>query len=342
MPDTWDYANNRLNGEDPRPPLPVMTYIIAALSIIITLANQTAADARPGTFWYEIGRFGHLPPDQIWDGHVGALLTSVFVHGNPGNLSLTLMHIGFNLLWLVRLGPVLERTLHPVLFLLFFIASAVVSSCAELAFSSATGVGASGVVYAMFGLLWAGRGRHASWRPVATRENFNLFLIWGIFCIVATWSKSMHVANAAHFGGFLFGLAVGWLFVGRNQKALGAVSLAGLTLVVLLSLYWMPWSPEWTFWKASSEAKKGRMDSAIGWLKLSGKLGADTALIWHDIGVLEARRGNKAGAAEAARQEDIANHFEPGDPDGPGSPDGPGEDPGIDRSSSPTSTSGGD
>jgi len=43
-------------------------------------------------------------------------------------------------------------------------------------------------------------------------RDMRLFLVWGVLCIVLTVMHTFAVANGAHFGGLLFGLAVGNLF----------------------------------------------------------------------------------------------------------------------------------
>jgi rhomboid protease GluP len=66
-------------------------------------------------------------------------------------------HLGFNLYWLVILGRDLEQALGRWKLVALFVCAAFVSSAAQLAVGGSTGIGFSGVGYAMFGLLWMGR-----------------------------------------------------------------------------------------------------------------------------------------------------------------------------------------
>ena len=91
--------------------------------------------------------------------------------------------------------------------------------------------------------MYAGRGRYPQWRAIVTREILNGAVIWGLFCVVATWLNVLHIANAAHGGGFLFGLAVGWLFIRRQHRIASALAILGLLALTVLSVTWMPWSP---------------------------------------------------------------------------------------------------
>jgi membrane associated rhomboid family serine protease len=300
MPDTWDFNQRpqRVSGDAPTP---LLTYFMCAACVIATLAYHTS-DSMPGTLWYRIGHFGVPPITEIWSGHYIGLFTSVFVH-------VGLLHLLFDMYWLVRLGRVLEQTLHPLVYALFFLIATVVSSGAQIALSSVIGVGASGIGYAMFGLLWAGRARYPTWRTVATRENLNLFIIWGIFCVITTWAHVMDIGNAAHGGGFLFGLAVGYLFCAPRRRLIWALPLAGLVALTILAVTWMPWSGYWTFWKGSEEFKQGRYHAAVAWYQRSLKLGADPqanwnniSLAWRSIAAEEEARDNAPGAREAEAQ----------------------------------------
>ncbi len=100
------------------------------------------------------------------------------------------------MIWLFQLGRILESTLSPVAYLAFIVSAAAVGSGCEVLISGTTGIGMSGVVYAMFALMWAGRGLYPAWAAVATRDNLRYFILWGLFCVGATWLHFMNIANA--------------------------------------------------------------------------------------------------------------------------------------------------
>jgi membrane associated rhomboid family serine protease len=301
MPDTWDYTTNRPQGVEAAPPAPILTWLLCLLCVLFTLAHHTTVQ-RPGSLWYEMGQVGRLPADAVWSGRLEQLFLTVFVHGTPTNIPITLLHLGFNTLWLLRLGTIMESTLHPLATALFFLASAVVSAGCELAATSHLSVGASGVVYAIFGLLWAGRSRYKEWQEMATTTNFAVFVGWGVFCIFLTWMRWFNVANAAHFGGLLFGMAVGWVFVARKRPFLGGLTLAALVIVTAISVCWMPWAKDWTAWKGVTEASRGRYDQAYPWLLRSLRQGHEPTSILNAINAVygaEVARHNPYGAAKA-------------------------------------------
>lgn len=290
MPDTWDYTTSRPR----KAPLPILTWLIGALCIAFTAAFHMAPGGRVARF-EEIGRLGYLPLTAIWSGGYTALFTSVFVHGG-------VVHLAANMLGLLVVGRILEETVNPFAWCAFFVAAAAVASASEIALSSVAPIGVSGVVYAMFGLVWAGRREVPVWRTVATRGNLLIVLGWGLFCVAATWLHVLRVANGAHAGGFLFGLACGYLFVARRHRLFAAAALCGLAALTVCSVSWMPWSASWTQWKGDQEALERNDAAALRWYRRSLRLGAQPPPVLAKILVVERRRGNAAGAEQALRE----------------------------------------
>ena len=217
------------------------------------------------------------------------------------------------MLWFVRLGTILERTLTPPRYILFLAGAALVGSCAELAVDGETGVGASGVVYAMFGLMWAGRGRYDEWRRTATQDNLKYFLVWGVFCLIGTWMHFLNIANAAHGAGLLFGLALGWLLVAPRRRPLWAIPLALLGVVCVLSLTWMPWSWAWNWWKGNRELSAKHYTAAIAAYERSLRTGGQPSALWHNlalawegVGETEHGRNHDAAAVDALTRAEAA------------------------------------
>ena len=231
MPDTWDFSQKPQRA-GPVSQTPLLTYLLIALSVIITIAHLV-----PGTssspFWYRLGQFGlaNKSGTAPW-----GLITTIFIHGSA-------LHLIFNMLWLLQLGRMLETSLHPLTYLAFIVGAAAVGSGCEVLISGSPGIGMSGVVYAMFALMWAGRGMYPAWAAIATRENLRFLVGWAILCIVATYIPIFHigVANGAHVGGFLFGLCIGFLFFTPRRRWIWAaplVILIGVTVFSALRLHY--------------------------------------------------------------------------------------------------------
>jgi GlpG protein len=246
---------------------PLLTTLQVAFSVVFT-ASYWLQSQMPDSPLSAISHMALPTPSEVWSGHYKGLFLSIFPHAD-------VIHILFNMLWLWRIGMVIEKEVHPLAYVGFVLASAFVGSTCELAISSQTGIGMSGVVYAMFGLVWAGRGHSAAWRQIATRENLNLFLGWGVLCIVLTALKYMTVANGAHFGGLLFGLCVGGLFYSpRKNLAFIPLMVAQLALCFLV-LFYVPWSGDWHWYAGNKDYDAKRYVKAGSHYEMALKLSGD-------------------------------------------------------------------
>ena len=223
MPDAWDFTQKPQRA-GPVVQTPLLTYLLAGLSVLMTVAYLLPT-LLPGSLWAHLGSFGFAESEGAapW-----SLLTTIFIHGSW-------LHLLFNMIWLIQLGRILEGTLSPLVYLAFIVGAAAVGSACQVLIAGSTGIGISGVVYAMFALMWAGRGIYPAWGMIATRDNLRLFIGWGLFCVVATYFHLLNVANGAHGGGFLFGLCIGFLFFNPRRRWVWAAPLALLIGVVIFS-----------------------------------------------------------------------------------------------------------
>lgn len=274
MPDSFDYSQPRQVVLNRRPFQPTLTVLLCGLSVLITAAFLTS-DVETKNLWYRIGHFGSIGSFDLWDGRFWGLFTCIFMHGD-------LMHIAFNLYWLWQLGQLIEAEIGgPRYALIVFTAAGLLRGRSRVVRHNR--IGMSGVVYALFGLMWAARGSYPYWQRVATHANLNLFLGWGLFCVFGTYLGFMRIANGAHAAGLLYGLSIGWLFFAPRRRPLWAIPLSLLALLTVLALTWMPWSSHWTFWKGNHDFVNRRYRSAIGWYKRSLSLGGDREALWENI-----------------------------------------------------------
>lgn len=307
MPDEYDYSQSRRSAQAQNAGPPIITILLIGLSILITLASWTSEGAAGGA-WYQLGHFGDLPIYKIWQGHYWALITCTFYH-------LNIIHILFNMQWLWLLGKRAEADLPPIVYILFLILAAAIGSCIQILISDQTGVGMSGVVYALFGLMWAGRGRFPAWQEIANRRNMEIMIGWGVLCIVATALNWMQIANGAHAGGLLFGLSVGWLWFAPRRRPLWAIPLALLCIASVVSLTWMPWSKAWTFAQGNRAFERHDYAAAIRWYQRSLNRGGDPescwdniSRAWNNIGYDADHRGDEATAAHAVEEKEAAEN----------------------------------
>ncbi len=247
--------------------LPIVTILLCSFCSLLYVA---IADRSGGRFsWETVARWGYLPPDRIWNGAYWGLVSSAFVH-------LALWHVVFNVYWLWMLGRAVERVLGPSKYLAFVLMAAAVSSSTQLAASGNSGHGASGVVYALFGLMWSRRQVTPAFSEALNAQTASLFWMWLIGCMVATHLGIIEVGNAAHVGGLVFGLLIAQCLTGAAARRQMAV--AGTALLVVLSfvpLVWSPWSSTWVGHRAYRAHLAGDYDAAIALYRRSIVLGGD-------------------------------------------------------------------
>jgi len=161
--------------------------------------------------------FASVRKGQIW-----RIVTPMFLHGNT-------MHLAFNMLWIYFLGSALER-LHGSLFagLLVFVthilgmmlqvmmpgAESLPALLVQLA-GSPFAIGASGAVYGLFGFLLIRPLIDPSYPIRMVPMNVALMLGWLVFCMLPMFD--MRIANGAHLGGLLAGMAIAPLMARRQS-----------------------------------------------------------------------------------------------------------------------------
>lgn len=266
----------------PRAPL---TSLVCLASLVIFIGLQRG----PTDSWERLARFGAPPTQDLWNGALHGLFTTCLVHIEP-------VHLLCNLYWMWTLGQVVERELRWHATLGLFVAAGVVSSAAELAGSGSTGIGLSGVVYALFGFLCGARARVPAFREFLTRQVVQLFLVWLVVCFVATWAGVWNVGNYAHLGGLLFGygVAAGWSLE-RGRRAALAVTVA-LSATIFLAAFWRPWDGTWVAWKAYGDHRRGALVEAERGYMRSLELEGGSAWVWRNLALLRMTRGDETSA----------------------------------------------
>ena len=161
----------------------------------------------------EYASSGRDPFASLRKGEVWRVLTPMFMHGDE-------MHVAFNMLMIYFLGAIIER-LHGSLFLAALVIVTHLAGVAlqvllpgaesmpwflERLAGSPMFVGASGAVYGLFGFLWLRPRFDASYPVRMVTMNVVIILGWLVFCMLPIFD--LHIANGAHLGGLLAGMAI--------------------------------------------------------------------------------------------------------------------------------------
>lgn len=212
---------------------PVTTAVIAIC--IVNFLAVNLLERRAATSVLEA-----LAPNslELWSGALWGLATSAFVH-------VAWWHILFNVWWTRDFGRLVEPDLGRGRYVGFVLASAIVGSGWQLLITNATGIGLSGVVYALFGYTLARRGSRPTFQAFLRRGTIVWLLGWLVFCIVMTLTNVWSVGNAAHIAGLAAGSLVGLALERPRLRLVSALGLGVLLLGVVASCTYMPWSAMW-------------------------------------------------------------------------------------------------
>ncbi len=287
-----------------RPPLtrfydyPV-TAGIGILAIILTFGAMSRATTEP--FAMSALAFEHEP----W-----RLLTSALPHGGIG-------HLVFNVMWLWIFGTALEDTYGKLPTLACIIVLAAGSAMLEYAVMRG-GIGLSGVGYGMFGMLLVIGRFEPRLRGVVTRQTALWFAGWFVFCIVATETGIMNVANVAHGGGWVLGMLLGLALAPtqRIRRIAGAVGLVTLLAGGFLGATVLRPVVNLASDGGNDSARLGfealgaeRTGEAILRLRRAVEISPDLAWAWYNLGVALQTEDEPASLAAFRR----ASAIEPDD-----------------------------
>jgi GlpG protein len=187
-----------------------VTYLLLAASIVVFLITGLGNDQSMQLHFfvdYEWETPDGLVLEHAWKTEPWRLVTPIFVHMN-------LLHIVFNMMWLVQLGQVIEALRGSVRFALMVLVIAIVSNVGQFLWTGSPYFGGmSGVVYGLFGYVWM-----KSWYERGSgffvTQNMVFWMIgWYVLCLTG-WVGP--IANGAHGFGLLTGV-----ILGRWRSALG-------------------------------------------------------------------------------------------------------------------------
>lgn len=207
---------------------PVVTFALIAVNVVVFLLQLAQGDIE--TFFrtwavvpVEYGRMTDVVPTHPGPFWITSF-SSMFMHGGW-------MHLGGNMLFLWIFGDNVEGSMGHAKFLVFYLICGLTASAAQIGLnlsSEIPSLGASGAISGVLGaylvLFPKQRVRVLLFRAITTLPAFVVIGLWIVFQFVngigqlARTEQTGGVAYAAHVGGFVAGLALVWLFRGREGR----------------------------------------------------------------------------------------------------------------------------
>jgi GlpG protein len=249
-----------------------------------------------------------------WNGHdvSFAFMSDLAFKTEPWRLvasalpHVNVFHLLFNLYMFWVFGSLVEEEFGHWKAAALYVFLAAVCSAAEYAFLRG-GVGLSGVVYGLFGMLWVLSDCDEHFRGVVDRNTIVALTVWFFLCIVGTVTEIMRVANIAHGAGVVFGALIGLAIVFQDWRrwaaANGVVVLA--ILVGLAASVGRPHvnlssaSGELLAMQADEEITQGKNERAVRLYREALAYNPREARWWYNLGVAHHRLGEKEQALEA-------------------------------------------
>jgi membrane associated rhomboid family serine protease len=175
---------------------------IAQVLVILTAAISFIAFSTP-----DLQGSLLLSADGLRHGELWRLLTVTLVHGGY-------LHLALNMYALWIIGPIVEGIWGRGLFALFYLLTAIGGSTGSFLFSDLNSVGASGAIFGLVGVIIAGTMTH---NPALDRRARGIIPQLGMFVIINLAFGffgnlgGLNIDNAAHVGGLLAGLWLGFV-----------------------------------------------------------------------------------------------------------------------------------
>lgn len=197
--------------------LPLLTYTLVALNVLIYLWDREFQIVGPSVVFSDLA----MRPNELAAVFAGGdrfplvtLFTSAFLHAN-------LLHLLANLLFLYTFGPSVERALGPFRFALYYLSWGIVAGATHVFVDPASAIptiGASGAIGGVLGayfLLYPGNKIELLIPPLFIPALVRAWVLLGIWFLWQVFVPQEGVANWAHAGGFLAGMATVLVMGGR-------------------------------------------------------------------------------------------------------------------------------
>ena len=196
---------------------PIFTYILIAINIVFFILSII-------NYSYMFNTFANYYKN-IQDGEVWRLITCTFLHAD-------IIHISFNMIALLAIGPLVEKYYGKSRYLLIYLGSGILGSLFSAVLGNYVSVGASGAIFGLFGALL-----YFGYKYRATLDGF---LRSSIIPVIAANLLMGFVVPGIDVIGHIGGLIGGLLFsytVGVVNKEKLRDKINGFIMILILFVF---------------------------------------------------------------------------------------------------------
>jgi membrane associated rhomboid family serine protease len=205
--------NSKLRSISQRP---IITPIVVALNIAVFLAMCVTGKSVGQFASQQLMAWGANFGPWTVHGQWWRLFTALFIH-------LNVAHVGLNMWALWNIGRLSERLFGRATLLFLYICTGLLASLTSIAWNpSVTSVGASGAIFGLFGTFLAFLLRRRREIPASViRRHWISTTLFVLFNLVSGATQP-GIDNAAHVGGLISGLVLGFLLARPLDRAIRA------------------------------------------------------------------------------------------------------------------------
>jgi membrane associated rhomboid family serine protease len=176
------------------------TFTLAAYIVLVGLTQMFVEDSI---------RVAGLVKPAVWDGQLWRLFTAILMHAN-------FMHFWMNSLALIHFSKIIEQTVQRACVpLVFLLTGAVGSVFSVLFYPNSTSIGASGGLMGLLGFITiAAYFDRSTYPPKYFRQMIEAIISVGVLGVIGF----AFIDNAAHLGGLVGGLLLGWFLFRSNEE----------------------------------------------------------------------------------------------------------------------------
>lgn len=204
--------------------VPIVTYIIMAICIIMFLLTEVIGEGSTNT--YTLIKYGANLDVLVKEGEVYRLFTSMFLH-------IGIMHLISNMYSLYIIGREVESFFGKIKYIIIYILSGIFGSILSIAFSHNTvSAGASGAIFGLLGALLYFGIHYRTYLGEAIKRSIIPIII--INLIIGLLFSGIDLA--CHIGGLVGGILVA-MMVGVPDKSSKKDIINGTILTIIYLIF---------------------------------------------------------------------------------------------------------